>query len=57
MDMLQNRCYILASYRMDISYESENDISNIVYKFQFMCGTIHRTLRNKTTREQNKQKF
>lgn len=40
----------------DISYEYENDVDNKLHKYQRMCGTIHRQLGNKTTRE-TKMKF
>ncbi|PSN39989.1 hypothetical protein C0J52_25074 [Blattella germanica] len=35
----------------DISYDYDEDINNKVAKFQGMCGTINRTLRNKIRKE------
>lgn len=35
----------------DISYDYDEDINNKVSKFQGICGTINRTLRNKVRKE------
>ena len=34
-----------------ISYDQEKDVERKLNKFQHMCGTIHRTLRNKTRKD------
>ncbi|MFP3020755.1 MAG: hypothetical protein ACEY3F_05440, partial [Wolbachia sp.] len=35
----------------DISYKTENDVTNKLHKFQTIRGTIHRTLGNKTRKD------
>ena len=40
----------------DISFDVDKDIQNKVNRFQHICGTINRTLKNKTRRE-TKLKF
>ena len=35
----------------DISYKIEIDITNKLHKYQLICGTVHHTVHNKTTRE------
>lgn len=32
----------------EVSYNKDNDVIQKLYKFQYMCGTISRTLKNKT---------
>ena len=40
----------------DISFDVDKNIQNKVNRFQHICGTINRTLKNKTRRE-TKLKF
>lgn len=35
----------------DISYEPDRDVTDKVHRFQWICGTIHRTLKNKTRKD------
>ena len=40
-----------------VGYESEYDIRKKINKFRNICGTIHRNLRNRTTRHSTRIKF
>jgi hypothetical protein len=35
----------------DVSYKADNDIKMKLHKYQYICGTIHRTLTNKTRKD------
>ena len=35
----------------DVSYKPDNDIIMKLHKFQYICGTIHKTLKNKMRKD------